>query len=88
MGTQARILVAVQLDGQIYQPNQVVDLPPAVAKALRTEGDIDTSKEAVAYCVDELGATVIVHQAAADVPVDVPVDAPAEAPAAEVAATV
>lgn len=87
MGTQARILVAVQLDGQIYQPNQVVDLPPAVAKALRAEGNVDTSKEAIAYCLDELGATVIVHQAVAVVPVDVPVDAPADVPA-EVAATV
>lgn len=78
MGTKARILLSLQLDGRDYQPNQIVDFPPALAKALRTEGMIDTSKEAVAYCVDELGAEVLLHEEVAAT-----VEAAAETPAVE-----
>lgn len=61
MGTKARILLSLHLDGRDYEPNQIVDFPPAMAKALSNEGQIDISKEAVSYCTNELGAQVIVH---------------------------
>lgn len=75
MGTKVRILAAVTLDGIAYQPNQVVDLPAATAKAQQAAGIVDPHKDAVAYCVAEFGATVIVHKAAAapEVVVDPPV---------------
>lgn len=61
MGTKVRILVDVKLDGQSYAPNSVVDLPSAVAKSLVESGQADANKEAVAYCIKELGAEVTVH---------------------------
>ena len=61
MGTKVRILAMLQLDGVSYQPNQVVDLPPAAAKAFQADGQVDAHKEAVSYCINELGAEVIVH---------------------------
>jgi hypothetical protein len=63
MGTKARILAVVHLDGKIYQPNQVVDLPAANAKSLADQGQVDPDKGAISYCINELGAEVIVHAA-------------------------
>lgn len=65
MGTKVRILTAVTLDGIRYQANQVVDLPASTAKAQQAAGVVDPHKDAVAYCVNELGAQVVVHKAPA-----------------------
>lgn len=73
MGTKVRVLCLITVAGIGYKPDQVVDLPSAVAKSLAAEGQVDPHKEAVAYCIRELGAEVIVH-------VD-PVDAEAAAAA-------
>lgn len=62
MGTKVRILVAGPIAGVMYKPNQVVELPHALAKAHAADGIVDPHNEAVAYCVNELGAAVIVHQ--------------------------
>jgi len=43
-------------------PNQVVEFPSKIAKALATEGQIDTASEAVSYCINDLGQEVIVHE--------------------------
>lgn len=69
MGTKSRILFSQKIDGKNYQTNQVVDLPAAQAKALANEGAIDVNKGAVAYCVEQLGAEVILHNCA-DAPTD------------------
>lgn len=61
MGTKVRILAALTLDGVPYQPNQVVDMPSAAAKSFQADGQVDANKDAIAYCLNELGATVIVH---------------------------
>lgn len=61
MGTKVRVLCTIRVDGVEYHPNQVVDLPPAVAKSFAAEGQVDPHKDAIAYCVRELGAEVIVH---------------------------
>lgn len=61
MGTKVRVLCTIRVDGVEYRPNQVVDLPPAVAKSFAAEGQVDPHKDAIAYCVRELGAEVIVH---------------------------
>ena len=63
MGTKVRILAACRVGGVAYSPNQVVDFPAVVAKALAADGQVDAHKEAVAYCVNKLGAEVITHQA-------------------------
>lgn len=60
---KVRILSVVHLDGEKYQPNQVVDLPAAIAKSFAEQGQVDTHKDAVAYCINELGAEVVVHPA-------------------------
>jgi hypothetical protein len=83
MGTKARILLEIVIDDVRYEPNQVVDLPAAQAKALRNERMIDTSAEAVAYCIEQ-GTAVIVHQGEAAAPV---IDSAATAPVIDPAAT-
>jgi hypothetical protein len=65
MGTKVRILTAVVLDGIRYQPDQVVDLPSATAKAQQAAGAVDPHKDAVAFCEKVLGAEVVVHKAPA-----------------------
>lgn len=62
MGTKVRILTAVIIGGVSYQPNQVVDLPSALAKSFAADGIVDPNKESVAYCTGELGVEVIVHK--------------------------
>jgi hypothetical protein len=61
MAKQARILTTVELDGQTYQPNQIVEFTDKTAKALHTDGQVDTDPAAVAYCTKELGIVVIKH---------------------------
>lgn len=88
---KARILADVIIDGLQYRVNQVVDLPADAAKALAKDGQIDTDKGAVAYCIDELGAVVINHETAsktqAQIDYDTAVAAAAEARAAADAET-
>ena len=57
-----RILVDQQIDGIPYRCNDVVDLPAELAKPLLEQGAIDDNKAAVAYCLNDLGATVIAHR--------------------------
>lgn len=61
MGTKVRVLCMINVDGVEYKPDQVVDLPAGIAKSLAAEGQVDPHKEAVAYCVKELGAEVVMH---------------------------
>lgn len=63
MGTKVRILVALSIGGVMFKPDQVVDLPAALAKQHAAAGEVDTHKEAVAYCINELGSEVIVYEA-------------------------
>ncbi|MGL6245640.1 hypothetical protein [Pseudomonas sp.] len=62
MGIKVRILTAFTLDGIDYHPNQVVDFPVATAKAQEAAGTVDAHKEAVSYCVNDLGAVVVIHK--------------------------
>lgn len=75
---KVRILVDQQIDGIPYRCNDVVDLPAELAKPLLEQGAIDDNKAAVAYCLNDLGATVIAHQS----PVVEDPAAPATDPAA------
>ena len=51
MGTKVRVLSDISIDGVEYKPNQVVDLPTAVAKQQVATGNVDASPEAVDYCI-------------------------------------
>jgi hypothetical protein len=64
MPKQARILSAVELDGQTYLPNQVVEFSDKTAKALCADGQVDTDPASVAYCINDLGAVAMKHTAA------------------------
>ena len=64
MAKQARILSAVELDGQTYQPNQVVEFSDKTAKALNADGQVDTDPASVAYCINDLGAVAVKHATA------------------------
>ncbi len=59
---KVRILVDQQIDGTPYRCNDVVDIPTELAKPLIEQGAVDDNKVAVAYCISDLGATVIVHR--------------------------
>lgn len=83
MGTKARILATVHLDGAVYYPNQVVELPVATAKSLAEQGQVDLHKDAISYCINSLKAEVVVHAAPAAVP---PAPTSGEAAAPEPAA--
>jgi hypothetical protein len=63
-----RILVETTVDTATYTPNQVVDFTPAIVKSLTPSGAVDATPEAVAYCVEQLGQTVIKHGAAVAAP--------------------
>lgn len=62
MGTKVRVLAACTIGGLLFKPDQVVDLPGPLAKAHAAAGDVDPHKDAVAYCVNELKAEVIVYE--------------------------
>jgi hypothetical protein len=64
MPKEARIISEVNLDGQTYQPNQVVAFSDKTAKSLASGGLIDLDAEAVAYCTAQLGAKTVIHVAA------------------------
>lgn len=66
MPKKVRVLVDTTVGGVKYKPNQVVIFPDDVAKPLIAGAEVDSSKEAVAYCETELGATAIVHETAAE----------------------
>lgn len=83
---KARILADVVIDGLQYRVNQVVDMPADAAKAMAKEGQIDTDKAAVAYCVDELGAVVINHETASKTQAQIDYDTAVAAAAAARAA--
>lgn len=63
---RVRILVDRTVEGLQYKTNQVVDFPDAVGKQLIESGEVDDSKGAVKYCMEELGAEPIVHEEAAE----------------------
>lgn len=56
---KARILIAGPIGDVRYQPNDVVNLPDAMAK--QHAESIDTTKEAVAYALSINGGKVIDH---------------------------
>jgi hypothetical protein len=61
MSKQVRILVVTNLDGNEYQPNDVVELANKTAKALCDAGFADMTPEALKYCLSDLGAQVKAH---------------------------
>lgn len=61
MPKQLRILADTVVDGVTYKPNQVVELDDKVAKSIEASGAADSNKDAVAYCINDLGAQVINH---------------------------
>jgi len=61
MGTKARILVDITVDGISYKPNQLVEFSELYAKQLASAGRIDTAEAAVSA----FPASVIVHPCAA-----------------------
>jgi hypothetical protein len=83
---KARILSDLKMDGLQYRVNQVVDLPSNAAKALEKDGQVDTDKAAVAYCIEELGAVVINHETASKTQAQIDYDNAVEAAAAARAA--
>lgn len=56
-----RILVAQDIDGLAYLPNQLVLVDGEEAKNRKEVGLIDDSKASIAYCNNELGQEVINH---------------------------
>lgn len=70
MSKQVRILIYTALDGNEYQPNDVVELANKTAKALCDGGYADMTVEAVKYCVSDLGAQVKAHVVGDDAEVD------------------
>jgi hypothetical protein len=63
---RVRILVDRTVEGLQYKANQVVDFPESIAKQLIETGEVDDSKGAVKYCMEQLGAEPIVHEEAAE----------------------
>jgi hypothetical protein len=64
MVKKVRILVGAQFEGRVYEPNAVVEFDDKLAKSFEKEGLVDSTVEAVAYCLDS-GASVIKHTSAA-----------------------
>lgn len=75
MGKKVRVLVGCTLGGIPFQPDQVVDLPDALAKTHTASGEVDPHKDAVAYCINELKADVITYHAPDDDHADHPATA-------------
>jgi hypothetical protein len=61
MAKKARILVALHLEGNLYQPDQVVEFDDKLAKVLEKDGHVDTNAAAVADSVERLGAKLLRH---------------------------
>ncbi len=62
MGTKARVLVACMIGGMLLKPDQVIDLPSDLAKRHAKNGEIDPTKAAVDYCLNELGASIVLYE--------------------------
>jgi hypothetical protein len=58
--TDVRILVANDVDGKRYQPNQLVRFDAAVAKNLVKDGKADDSKEGIEYLAAD-GVKLVEH---------------------------
>lgn len=61
MAKKARVIAVLHMDGNTYQPNQVIEFDDKAAKELQLQGAIDTDPDAVAYCIKELSVQVIRH---------------------------
>ena len=70
MAKTCRVLVTLYLEGQTYEPNCVIELADKRAKALEKEGQIDSTREAVLYCTNDLGVAVTRHETAEALTVD------------------
>lgn len=60
-----RVLSGCSIGATQYRPNQVVSMDEALAKAFIKDGVADGSKAGIDYCLNELGAQVIEHEAPA-----------------------
>lgn len=58
-----RILCITNIDGLLYQPDDVVQLSANLAEQHVEAGNCDPNSDAVSYCMNELGKTPIVHVA-------------------------
>ncbi|MEK6788501.1 MAG: hypothetical protein AABY68_06080 [Pseudomonadota bacterium] len=58
---KVRMLMRHEIEGVEYPVNAVVALDESLVKSLVKEGIVDSSKAAVDYCINELGARVIEH---------------------------
>ena len=70
MAKTCRVLVTLYLEGQTYEPNCVIELADKQAKALEKDGQIDSTREAVLYCTNDLGVIVTRHETAEALSVD------------------
>jgi hypothetical protein len=61
MSKKVRVLSPLPFEGQTYQPDQVVEFDDKIVKAFEKDGVVDTSPDAVSYCLDQLGAKVQKH---------------------------
>lgn len=48
---KVRVLVALELDGVQYRPDDVATLPAAIVAALKNDAAVDDDKNAVAYAL-------------------------------------
>jgi hypothetical protein len=58
---EARVLSEVNLEGILYQANQVLEADADIVAQLEESGFLDTSKASIDYCKKELGAATIKH---------------------------
>lgn len=63
---KVRVIATWSIQGLEYRPNQVVELDELLAKQGIKDGYADGSKEALRYCLDELGVEVVVHEGAGE----------------------
>jgi hypothetical protein len=66
MDKTVRLLLDQQIEGLQYKCNQVVEMAPALAKGLVANALADDSKAGIDYCINDLGAKVIVHESEKD----------------------
>ncbi len=59
MAQKVRVLVAALIAGIAMRPDDVANLPNALAKSFAADGAVDTNKDAVAYALSINGNTVI-----------------------------
>lgn len=61
MAKKARVLVGFHLEGNFYQPDQVVEFDDKLAKSLEKDGAIDSAVAAVTDSVERLGVKPVKH---------------------------